>query len=270
MKYSSLRSFAPGSKTFVAVAIAMACSAASALPQFTFNTTSVGGSGSVTADNILLSDFSTVTLGAGSSFSETGYLSFTGYQLGGTTLAADAGLNSSYSLYVMFSGAGTLSGSIPVTGGSISAGSFSSLTYSLYAVNSTTSFTPTSVSFGSNPAATATLLGTGSLGTGNGTVTSGTTGSAVTSAGATVSNTSFLANSGSFFAAPVPFYDLAFATFSNTSTQIVSSGTGFSIVNGGGALNFAVSPVPEPSTYALMLAGLAVVGGVARRRKNRA
>jgi hypothetical protein len=269
MKYSSLRSFAPGSKTFVAVAIAMACSAASALPQFTFDTRVVGGTGTVTADNILLSDFSTVSFGANNSFTETGYLSFTGFQNGGTTLSADAGLNANYSLYVMFTGSGTLNGNVSTGSGVLSAGSFSSLTYSLYGVNGTTTFSPTNVSFGT-AGATPTLLGSGSLGTGNGVVTSGTTGTTVTSATATVSNTSFMANNGTFFAAPVPFYDLAFATFSNTSTQIVPTGTGFSIIQGGGALNFAVSPIPEPSTYALMLAGLAVVGGVARRRKSRA
>jgi hypothetical protein len=31
---------------------------------------------------------------------------------------------------------------------------------------------------------------------------------------------------------------------------------------------FDVTPVPEPETYALMLAGLAAVGGIARRRKS--
>lgn len=40
--------------------------------------------------------------------------------------------------------------------------------------------------------------------------------------------------------------------------------------NGGGAFigaNYNVTPVPEPETYALLLAGLGVVGFVARRRR---
>jgi len=38
------------------------------------------------------------------------------------------------------------------------------------------------------------------------------------------------------------------------------------IDNGGGSLHFAAA-IPEPETYALMLAGLAIVGFVARRRR---
>ncbi len=37
-----------------------------------------------------------------------------------------------------------------------------------------------------------------------------------------------------------------------------------------GRLNVVTAPVPEPETYALMLAGLGLVGAMARRRKNRA
>ena len=36
----------------------------------------------------------------------------------------------------------------------------------------------------------------------------------------------------------------------------------------GGQLNVVTAPVPEPETYALLLANLEAVGFVARRRKN--
>jgi hypothetical protein len=269
MKYSSLRSFAPGSKTFVAIAIAMACGAASATPVFTFSPTGAGLVGAnVTADNIILSDFSTVTFTSASTFSETGFLSFANYQLGGTTLA-NTGLNSTYSLYVAFTGSGSIDGAVTTAAGTTSVGSFSMLDYTLYATNGTTTFTSTGVT---SSGATTVALGSGTLNGGSGSVDSTAAGGVTKAASANVDNATFAvaATAGTFFAAPVPFYDLAFATFSNTSTQITTSGNMFSIVNGGGALNFAVSPVPEPSTYALMLAGLAVVGGVARRRKTRA
>jgi hypothetical protein len=31
----------------------------------------------------------------------------------------------------------------------------------------------------------------------------------------------------------------------------------------------AVTPVPEPETYAMMLVGLGLIGGIARRRKQK-
>lgn len=39
--------------------------------------------------------------------------------------------------------------------------------------------------------------------------------------------------------------------------------------NGGYSLTYALAPVPEPQTYALMLVGLGALGAVARRRKGR-
>jgi hypothetical protein len=40
--------------------------------------------------------------------------------------------------------------------------------------------------------------------------------------------------------------------------------------NGINNIAFSVTPIPEPSTYALMLAGLGVVGFAARRRQRAA
>ncbi|MFT3953707.1 MAG: PEP-CTERM sorting domain-containing protein [Piscinibacter sp.] len=48
--------------------------------------------------------------------------------------------------------------------------------------------------------------------------------------------------------------------------QGFSNGGSESFVNGG--TTPIASPAPEPETYAMMLAGLAIVGGIARRRKQ--
>lgn len=49
-------------------------------------------------------------------------------------------------------------------------------------------------------------------------------------------------------------------------TPVVYEGTFFLGANG--ALNYTVAAVPEPETFALMLAGLGLVGAAARRRKS--
>ncbi|RZS52351.1 PEP-CTERM sorting domain-containing protein [Sphaerotilus mobilis] len=61
------------------------------------------------------------------------------------------------------------------------------------------------------------------------------------------------------------------AALPNTGTggPINSGGGGGGGNGGGGGTTGPVTPVPEPETYAMMLAGLAVIGWQARRRKRR-
>lgn len=85
-------------------------------------------------------------------------------------------------------------------------------------------------------------------------------------------NVSFAVAAGleSFFASPNPFYTAAQTSFINTPQQVVTcSPTEFSISQGGGSVNFTdvTAPIPEPQTYALMLAGLGAMAFVMRRRR---
>ncbi len=247
-------------RTAVAVAAVAACGAASALPAFTFNPSAVGLSGSsFSADNLLVSDFASVTYTA-TGFNESGFLQITGAQLGGSQIAT-TGLGSTYGLYIAFSA--TATNALPA-GGPISAGTFDTLTYTLYGFNGAGTFTATSA-----PAPTITL-GSGSLSASGTNVFSGTaSGTTVTSANATAQLSFAKSVAGSaFFASPASFYGLAQTSFNNTSQTITSSATGFTVTNGGGSVNFLAAPIPEPETYALMLGGLAAVGFVARRRSN--
>ena len=256
----------------IAVAIAMAAvsvGASAALSTFTLNPAGVGLIGaSFTADNVLISDFSTVTFGAGGTFSDSGYLSVSAAQLGGSTFTP-VGLsipNSTYGLYVKFDGAGTTAGGNPALAPTF--GSFSSLTYTLYGYNGTARFdfsgnTPTTTA----PAGVA--LASGKLISGS--VSSVPTGDGKTFTPSATARLTFNVTPGQegFFASPQPFYNVAVTAFTNTTLTVEPFDGGFRIRQGGGALNFTSTPaVPEPQTYAMLLGGLAAVGFVARRRRT--
>jgi len=257
--------FATRSLASLMVVAASSTAALAAMAPFTFNPAAVGLSGSsVTADNILVSDFANVTQTSATTFSEQGFLSVTGFQLGGTNVVA-GGLNSTYSIYVPFTATGHAilnAGANPNT--TVTAGVLDTLTYSFVAApsNSTFGFIGTTPTVNSTPPQQ--TLATGSLINGN-TVTSPANGNTafVPSANATLTFVQAAGKEGFF--SPQPFYNTLFSAFTNTVPSVTATGTGFTITNGGGALNFA-SAVPEPETYAMILAGLGLMGFVAKRR----
>ena len=254
-------------RSTVALAMVGGCGAAVAadLPDFTLApSTLVTGAAPVKADNMLVSDFAKVVFGAGNTFSESGFLAITGFQLDGKQVM-NAELNKDYGLYVEFAGTGTLSQAgnpslVP------NFGSFSTLTYTLYAykgpaatfaINSVTNNATTT-------AAGAIALASGSLMSGSVSSTPGP-GSLFSPSASALLSFNVLKND--FFTAPSPFYNMAFASFTNSPSQVTVFTGGFNIEKGGGSINFA-APIPEPETYALMLAGLGAVAFVARRRRR--
>ncbi len=64
------------------------------------------------------------------------------------------------------------------------------------------------------------------------------------------------------------FCALAVASFTNPASQVQSVDADFNISQGGGSFNFAATaPIPEPETYALILAGSLAERFMARRRR---
>jgi hypothetical protein len=251
----------------VAVALAALCASASALPVFTLNPVGVALAGTAfTADNMLISDYATVRFGAGNTFTETGFLAISGAQLGGVTLVPP-GLNSTYGMYIKFTGTGNTGAGDPALVGT--SGTFTTLTYTLYGYNGLATF-----GFDASNSPTETAAGEVTLATGSlisGTVSTAPAGGGDFTPSAAAKLTFATVASASFFVAPVPFYDIALSSFTNTVSQVTrftdTQGSGFKISQGGGSFNFVAAPIPEPQTYALMLAGLCAVGFMARRRQ---
>jgi hypothetical protein len=261
-------------RTLVAFALAAAYSSSWALPTFTFNPGAAGLStpGSpFQADNILISDFSNVTFTDPTHFTDTGLLEVTSFQLGSNTFTPP-GLNGAsgstpYSLWFAFTGTGHLTTGTQSTLATAPAdGTFDSLTYTFNGAPGASTFSigPGNVPTRTGPSAI--LLASGSLISGGVGSTNAGGGNFVPTAAATVTFAT-AASAGGFFASPVPFYNVALTAFTNTLSEVTFNGSGFTITQGGGSVNFA-SPVPEPDTYALMLGGLGVLGFLARRRRS--
>lgn len=236
------------------------CAAASALPMFTFDPAAAGLNGaSISADNILISNYSVTAIDPAGTFTESGYLPITGFQMGGLALTP-GGLNSDYGLYIAFTATGTTTVNDPGT--TFNFGSFSTLTYTLYGYNGSASFgfsgnTPIETATGEVALASGMLI--------SGSVLTVPTGGGTFSPSANAMLTVTL-DAPAFFGSPDPFYNVAMTAFSNTPSQVEPFAGGFRIRQGGGSLNFA--PVPEPTSTAMLLAGLAAGAFLYRRRQG--
>lgn len=273
-----MKAFSPPFKAGVqralaALTLTTACSATWALPVFTLDPSAAGLAGSsVTADNIIISDYSSVFLDqATGSFTDSGFLAISNFQLANTNIQAP-GLNTDYGLYIQFTASGTQTPGVDPTVAP-TFGNFDSLEYTLFGYNgSAATFGFDGANMPTTTAAGAIALASGSLIQGTVSTSPANTGSGASFTPNAAATLTFDVAAGAegFFADPNPFYNLAFAAFTNTVSQVELFDGGFRIRQGGGAINFGstTAPIPEPGTYALMLAGLAAVGMVVRRRRK--
>lgn len=262
---------AGGSSVLFLALLALPFSAASAatFPSFTLSPTAAGLNGTqFSADNIVVSDFSTISYTSGSAgtarnFTDVGFLPISAFQTGGAFVSAP-GLNTNggYGLYFQFSGAG--SQSAPSSNGSV-AGTLDNLMFNFYGFNQTgtASFNPngTTTTGVVNPV----LLSTGKLINGN-VFINPTNNGPIPGASALVAFAPVAAEKG-FFVAPNPFYLNITTSFTNTFTAIAETASGFTITNGGGQANFLPTAIPEPASMLVVAAGLGAVGLMRRRAR---
>lgn len=219
-----------------------------------------------------------------------GWLNFSGFSLAGAPiLPLTSGLGVDFQLYVLFSLVATYTGNSILGNGFGQAGSNYNVTtqnYTMYLdrfsdAGGNTTFTQANAT--SNTPASVTDFSTNDIVIGSGSVIPGSLSVAGFSGGFGAflnSLVSFTLTTGAgyngddFFTAPVPFYNIAFDAFNNTTQGVIvnNSTNGcsinapcISVTNAIGGIDYV--QVPEPETLALLGIGLLGMGVSLRKRK---
>lgn len=258
-----------------ALATAAISSAAMALPTFTVNplglppgtSAPLGTEHSFVADSLNGGSSELVVFSNPNDFTANGYIQFNAFSLNSNTvLPAITGINLDYVLYAKFQLAGTL-----ISGpGGAAAGSTFNLTqadFQLFAdPDTTTTFTAATSAGG---AATVNDIGTADLEIGAGHLLAGTAGIDLLGGAFINANDTFslLGIGGSFFTQPVPFYNMVFSAFNNTSQGVSGNGNPFLAIQASGIVDF--NRLPEPDSVAVLGIVLGALGFTTRLGKKR-